>query len=771
MTAPKKNNLPFTVIKADIGALAKSGRPWLAVVSSDDSYLSHGGGSSRAVWRAADLSEDLPQQFSLPIPLASVVTSTAGKLKVGSILHAITLDLDTRARLDINQLGELFVNLSREIARLARGTEPREILMPLVAAGAAGVPVGAIADQIAILAAHLQPIGVRCTIAVIDDAVAISRRLHAGYGLIYVPIKLEEWIKISPPRADARLAFYCRAVGVLLEKLAQTGEEGQADSATMMKAWGLVHTKLPRGARGEKAGVPWDALEFIPEVIGFRNLVAHGLPSLKPYVIAANMAESALKGLLWSVELGLFAGFDRAKVERQLAQGLGDESGVKRMRFHMLDSRWRLVHHELRESVLRIVETDRLRTREASLKAKTLRAMRAFDACEPLPEPLERPGPGDKRELPVPNMYMRLSAARNAPVGKRELPVPSIIPEHAPSAVPAPPSSNPARELAKVLAGLSAGDRNYLLSKMDEMEYRGDEDKRLVEYCMRTDPAVILDELGARTLREVLHARFGIEAKRTDSIQALRDQLLQQIGFKIPPEPTGPASTLAALKKHHAELSTADSDAIRGKVIKGSAQVERTTRDLLRFLCLYLFGKGPEKHFKGQLSGAAVDDFSKATLGTLLHCLEMLAKEIDKLGKSMDEDKVLKELGGPLSATRLAPEGLLGISKLRNSFAHFEKEQTEHHDKHQAQEFFRLAEVLLEHWLSAKPPIYPTMVVVEEIKLDRWNRRIVTARTDHSQAELIVSDELLKPGEAYFMYPLSNPMRVDPILIAFHPDA
>jgi len=745
MTTSKKNNLPFTVIKADIGALAKSGRSWLAVVSSDDSYLSHGGGSSRAVWSAADLSEDLPQQFSLPIPLASVVTSTAGKLKVGSILHAVTLDLDTRARLDINQLGELFVNLTREIARLARGTEPREILMPLVGAGAAGVPVGAIADQIAILAAHLQPIGVRCTIAVTDDAVAISRRLHAGYGLIDVPIKLEEWIKISPPRADARLAFYCRAVGVLLEELAQTGEEGQADSATMMKAWGLVHTKLPRG---EKAGVPWDALEFIPEVIGFRNLVAHGLPSLKPYVIAANMAESALKGLLWSVELGLFAGFDRAKVERQLAQGMGDESGAKRMRFHMLDSRWRPVHHELRESVLRIVETDRLRTREASLKAMPMREIRAVHPDMPSPQRLARRGPVDNRELPVP----------------------SIIPEHAPSAVPAPPSSNPARELAKVLAALSAGDRNYLLRKLDGMEYRGDEDKRLVEYCMRIDPAVILDDLGARTLGEVLHARFGIEAKHTDSLQALRDQLLQQIGFKIPPEPTGPASTLAALKKHHAELSTAGSDAIRGKVMKGSAQVERTTRDLLRFLCLYLFGKGPEKHFKGQLSGAAVDDFSKATLGTLLHCLEMLAKEIDKLGKSMDEDKVLKELGGPLSATRLAPEGLVGITKLRNSFAHFEKEQTEHHDKRQAQEFFRLAEVLLEHWLSANPPIYPTMVVVEEIKLDRWNRRIVTARTDHSQSELIVSDELLKPGEAYFMYPLSNPMRVDPILIAFHPD-
>jgi len=358
---------------------------------------------------------------------------------------------------------------------------------------------------------------------------------------------------------------------------------------------------------------------------------------------------------------------------------------------------------------------------------------------------------------------------------QRERPTPNADPEPAVRAVPTPPVSSPVRELAKLLAALPREDRDDLLHKLDEWGYRGDEDKRLVEYCTRIDPTVILDELGARPLRTVLQSRFGIEAKRTESVQALRDRLLLQLGFKIPPDPTGPASTLAALKRHRTELGTASSDAIRGKVMKGSAQLERTVRDLLRFLCLYLFGNGPEKHFKGQLSGAAAGDFSKATLGTLLHCLELLAKEIDKLAKSEDETEALKiealkELGAPLSATRLAPEGLVGITRLRNSFAHFEDERSEHDHRDNAREFFHLAEGLLEHWLRADPPIYPTIVVIEEIKLDRWNRRIVTARTDHSQAELIVSDDQLKPGEAYFMYPLSNPMRVDPILVAFHPE-
>jgi hypothetical protein len=321
-----------------------------------------------------------------------------------------------------------------------------------------------------------------------------------------------------------------------------------------------------------------------------------------------------------------------------------------------------------------------------------------------------------------------------------------------------------------MLATLPSEDRDDLLHKLDEMAHRGDDDKRLVEYCMRIDPAIILDELGARQLRTLLRSRFGIEAKRTDPIRALRDRLLLQLGFKIPPNPTGPASTLAALNRLRSELGTASSDAIRGKVLNGSAQLERTIRDLLRFLCLYLFGNGPEKHFKGQISGAAAGDFSKATLGTLLHCLEMLAKQIDELAKSQDDSKALRELGAPLSATRLAPEGLVGITRLRNAFAHFEAERSEHDHRDNAREFFNLAEGLLEHWIHATPPIYPTIVVIEEIKLDRWNRQIVTARTEHNQAELIVSDDQLKPGEAYFMYPLSNPMRVDPILVAFHPD-
>jgi hypothetical protein len=46
-TAPRRS---CDIVEGDIGRLAVDGGPWLAVVSSDDNYLSHGGGCSRAIW-------------------------------------------------------------------------------------------------------------------------------------------------------------------------------------------------------------------------------------------------------------------------------------------------------------------------------------------------------------------------------------------------------------------------------------------------------------------------------------------------------------------------------------------------------------------------------------------------------------------------------------------------------------------------------------------------------------------------------------------------
>ncbi len=57
------------------------------------------------------------------------------------------------------------------------------------------------------------------------------------------------------------------------------------------------------------------------------------------------------------------------------------------------------------------------------------------------------------------------------------------------------------------------------------------------------------------------------------------------------------------------------------------------------------------------------------------------------------------------------------------------------------------------------------MIAIQSLEIDRWGRRTVRALNDEGMDETIFTDEPVRPGETYLMYPLSNPLRVDPILV------
>lgn len=69
-----------------------------ALVSSDDVYLSASGGISKMIWKAAGknhLRRDI-RNFSLPVPMGSVVLTGAGNLKSKYIFHVAMLDFATQ---------------------------------------------------------------------------------------------------------------------------------------------------------------------------------------------------------------------------------------------------------------------------------------------------------------------------------------------------------------------------------------------------------------------------------------------------------------------------------------------------------------------------------------------------------------------------------------------------------------------------------------------------------------------------------------------------
>ena len=61
--------------------------------------------------------------------------------------------------------------------------------------------------------------------------------------------------------------------------------------------------------------------------------------------------------------------------------------------------------------------------------------------------------------------------------------------------------------------------------------------------------------------------------------------------------------------------------------------------------------------------------------------------------------------------------------------------------------------------------IFPIVLHIERVVVDRWGRLRVEASTDEGMAEQIFTDRSVAPGEVYYMHPLSNPLRVDPILV------
>jgi hypothetical protein len=114
------------------------------------------------------------------------------------------------------------------------------------------------------------------------------------------------------------------------------------------------------------------------------------------------------------------------------------------------------------------------------------------------------------------------------------------------------------------------------------------------------------------------------------------------------------------------------------------------------------------------------------------------------------------------------PEGLVKISKLRNVFAH-DKEQDlpkPSETRQKAAEFFASAKKWLEFFGDGtEAPLFPKVIRIEQITMDRWGRRTNMAVDDSGDSEKIFTDEILRPGALYFMHPLSNPTRVDPVLV------
>lgn len=696
------SNLRHQFLVGTIGTIAKNHGPWLAVISSDDNYLSHSGGSARDLWKSAGLealSASVADSVPLPVQVGSVVETVAGELPAKALLHAITLDFDTRISVSIENVHSFFRNLCEAILALLRKhpNAPRRILLPLLGTGTAGMPMSVILVAVSRLAIRLGFSGVQITVAALEDCPALEEKFR----------NIEIWTPDAghyDSDEEARVNSIILRIGDLLRCCANFLKVGFGDEDTNQSLWAQIcETLQKKGLR-----IPSELETTVEQAMLAQKHFVHRQVSIEGEL---------LESLYLGVEaLVVFAN-----------DYLSQVGGVDPKRI-------RLLTKQVRGGAF-----------EKSPKGKSVSAEKGLPALTNTGLTCD-PASGGHRAA---NFTVSQSET-GAHVHKHEM-------QHVDNLV----------ALLSTLPGPEAKELELLL---DELQYRGARLFRLKEYCARMDPMEILRRLGAAQLRRILHEKYNPDSKpklnsKTDELAAL---ILNHLGFPVQEPVEGISFAYRQVIAIRSRLPVSGHHERAGLVIEASSYLESSIRNLLRFICLQVYKRGPEKELYPKLFPSDFKDrkLDSLSLGHLLDLLNTLAKDLD----SAPPEK-RGYLDAPLTARRLAPKGFDSITSLRNIFAHDRlRDNSENDLSGKAAEFLDQTLQLLEFWnkdWDESPPIYPKIIRVETITIDSWNRRVIRAITADGVIEHIVTGMPVRAGGTYFMFPLSNPFRIDPLLIEF----
>lgn len=131
------------------------------IVSSDDCYITMGGGVSRAILQAGGDIVMKDAQKMCPVPLGDVVVTTAGKMeKQKYVYHCITIDKKRRLQMLALQVTEedvldyLLQHTVDKCFQLMLAMDLTSIAFPAIGAGAAHIPIRKVIEQMSIAIAR-----------------------------------------------------------------------------------------------------------------------------------------------------------------------------------------------------------------------------------------------------------------------------------------------------------------------------------------------------------------------------------------------------------------------------------------------------------------------------------------------------------------------------------------------------------------------------------------------------------------------------------------
>lgn len=131
------------------------------IVSSDDCFVSMGGGVSRAISLAGGKNIVMDALKMVPVPLGDVIVTTAGNMKHQKfVYHCITID--KKRRMDImsskvtedDVLNYLLQHAVDKCFQLLQAMDMTSIAFPTIGAGAARIPIQKVIEQMSIAIAR-----------------------------------------------------------------------------------------------------------------------------------------------------------------------------------------------------------------------------------------------------------------------------------------------------------------------------------------------------------------------------------------------------------------------------------------------------------------------------------------------------------------------------------------------------------------------------------------------------------------------------------------
>lgn len=292
--------------------------------------------------------------------------------------------------------------------------------------------------------------------------------------------------------------------------------------------------------------------------------------------------------------------------------------------------------------------------------------------------------------------------------------------------------------------------------------------QRLLEVCVRAeDPRDLLrDPFTARRLRQ-LAFEFGIDVQRKSAAQ-ICDEILGRLGFAAARSVRGLTTAQRDLERGHREAQIARSiPEVRGLVAEGSSSLEYVLLVLLRFVLGTEVSVSWADWLREHAGLGAKEQVARCSLGRLLGFVETVASHVHKGRFAGGQFEGLRKLTESSDARRLIPAESTQIAGLRNRLVHatdLDDARPLPDAKRAAVEFLESGRDLLRWFSDRDNRIYPHVIRIEEVRTDRWGRRVVRAVSDADRVEEIFTEEHLVPGQLYLMRPLRGSLRVDPVL-------